>query len=433
MRQTISAAKRLISSLITRGGTDESPMSSTALRPALRERNEEVPPRPSTYIDVKQLIAKYDIAEHASRADGYYKSFAVTDAQFRKPFMAFESPELTCKLSAVLSSLDFFPRVRVLDFGCGTGWLSQSLALMGCEVIAVDVSQRALELGRTFTINKYPELAEYISYVRFDGFTFDLPEGSVDRVICFDSFHHVPNQEQILKEFHRVLTPDGRAVFCEPGPLHSSTPASQLEMRMYDVIENDILIDEVWAKAKQVGFQDIKLSVFGIQPTLCTIDEFSTLQSFEKGRGLLERLYIEAIKPVYDGLRLFVLLKDQADRDSHSRDGLRAKIEAEIQDQGSFYQITGTITNTGTVAWRISGQQPGAVNIGLMRRLADGSWEQDFERISFLTSRAPPESSWTFSCTISKERVGDAELYIDLVSEHIMWFSSRSGPPIRLL
>ena len=229
-----------------------------------------------------------------------------------------------------------------------------------------------------------------------------------------------------------MLTPEGRAVFCEPGPRHSSDPMSQHEMRAYGVIENDIVIQDIWEKAKALGFEDIKLSVFMPQPALCSLDEFETLHSFEAATDILRRVYDAAYKPVYDGLRLFVLLKSAGIRDSRSRDGLQAEVKATLHDEGHTYRIVGTVKNTGGSTWLPSGQEPGAVNVGLALRLPDGTWQQDFKRIQFLQSPAPPDSTRDFGAQIPKDSVGDAEVYVDLVAEHIAWFSFRSGAPVRV-
>ena len=385
------------------------------------------------FIDVKKLIEVYDVAEHARRADEYFKEFSLDRTEFRKPFMGFETVHLVTNLGIVLGNLGFYPGMRVLDFGCGTGWLSQSLALMGCRPIAVDVSKRALELGKTFTAAKYPEIANQITYLPFDGLTLDVPDCSVDRVVCMDSFHHVANQDQILREIHRVLTVDGRAVFCEPGDQHSLAPESQYQMRTFGVIENDIVIDDVWQMARTIGFKDIKLSAFSLQPTLLSLAELASLQSLETATGVLKRAYDEVYKPLYTGARLFVLYKDRETPDSRSRDGLAGVVAAQVEDEGDDYRIFGTITNTGSTTWRASGGELGAVNLGFVLRHRDGTWDWNIGRAAFLDTALSSGGVRKFETRLSKNRIGDAELHADLVAEFVTWFSQLSGTLVRLV
>ena len=383
-------------------------------------------------IDVRELIRRYDIKEHAKLADQYFEEFDSTSPQLYKPFMGSDAVQLIPKLGVILSNLEFFPGMRVLDFGGGTGWLSQSLAMMGCEAVCADVSVKALDLGQQHTQSKYPEISDRVTYLPFDGYNIDLEDGCLDRVVCFDSFHHIPNQAQVLGEFSRVLKPDGIAVFCEPGPQHSLTPASQMEMRNFNVIENDIHIEEIWDIAQKVGFQDIKLSVFMLKPMLCSLSEFEALQSHGKSKNLLRQAYDTSFRPIWSDARLFILYKQPKIQDSRWTEGLGASITASIFDEGNHYLITGKAINTGKAQWRPSGPEPGAVNVGISLLRSSGAFEQDYKRIYFLDQPAPSGSENVFSIRLLKEEVDNAELYVDLVAEQVTWFDLIGHTKIRL-
>src|SRR5579871_951374 len=144
--------------------------------PMASAKPESAPP----LIDVKELIASYDVAEHVRRADGYFEGWTFERTEFRKPFMSLDTIYVLRHLGAVLPLMELFPGARVIDFGCGTGWLAQSLALMGCRAVAVDASRRALELGKAYTNKTHPEVAGQVEYLPFDGVRLDLPDGSVD-------------------------------------------------------------------------------------------------------------------------------------------------------------------------------------------------------------------------------------------------------------
>jgi ubiquinone/menaquinone biosynthesis C-methylase UbiE len=138
----------------------------------------------------------------------------------------------------VLEALRLKPGLTVLEFGAGTGWASRFLTQLGCRVILLDVSATALRIAQELYARCTGDRrsSPHPSFSVFDGRRIDLPDGSVDRLMCLHAFHHVPNPAEMIAEFGRVLRPGGRAAFAEPGPTHSRAAQSQFEMRSYRVV-----------------------------------------------------------------------------------------------------------------------------------------------------------------------------------------------------
>jgi hypothetical protein len=67
----------------------------------------------------------------------------------------------------------------------------------------------------------------------------------------------------------------------------------------------------------------------------------------------------------------------------------------------------------------------------LLRR-PDGTWDRDFERIYFMDIAAPVGSTCESKTEIGKDRIGDAQIHLDLVSEKVAWFASLSETSVRL-
>ena len=71
---------------------------------------------------------------------------------------------------------------RVLDAGCGTGQLSEELALRGCQVVAADISPSLIQVARA----RIPtHLQKNIEFVTGDMISPEL--GNFDYVIAMDS------------------------------------------------------------------------------------------------------------------------------------------------------------------------------------------------------------------------------------------------------
>jgi 2-polyprenyl-3-methyl-5-hydroxy-6-metoxy-1,4-benzoquinol methylase len=99
---------------------------------------------------------------------------------------------------------------RALELGCGTGWLSLELARMGMTVIAVDVSEKSIEIAKGYLEeNPLPPDTGSIDYQVEDLNTIVLPEGAYDCIISFSTLHHVPGIERLIRECHKALKDRG--------------------------------------------------------------------------------------------------------------------------------------------------------------------------------------------------------------------------------
>lgn len=100
---------------------------------------------------------------------------------------------------------------RLLDIGCGTGYLIDLLARTHpAEYVGLDLSEKMLEVAR----------AKDIPGATFtQGLSDDLPydDEAFDIVTCIQSFHHYPNQDRAMQEALRVLKPGGFYILSDTG------------------------------------------------------------------------------------------------------------------------------------------------------------------------------------------------------------------------
>ena len=106
----------------------------------------------------------------------------------------------------VLERLGPAPR-RVLDLGCGAGFLANALAGAGHEVVGVDAAADALAVARRH------DPTGRAAYLRADAFALPFPDGTFDAVCAMDFLEHVEEAEAAIAEAARVLAPGGRFFF----------------------------------------------------------------------------------------------------------------------------------------------------------------------------------------------------------------------------
>ncbi|MCB9896494.1 MAG: methyltransferase domain-containing protein [Planctomycetes bacterium] len=101
---------------------------------------------------------------------------------------------------------------RVLDVGCGAGVGTRMLLRAGAsDVVGVDLRPEALELARA------DDPRDDDAYVLHDlNERLPFPDGSFDVVVALEVLEHVREQQQLVDEIRRVLSPDGVAVVSVP-------------------------------------------------------------------------------------------------------------------------------------------------------------------------------------------------------------------------
>jgi SAM-dependent methyltransferase len=398
-------------------------------------------PREADLIDVRDLMARYSIDELIGAADDYYRNNLGSEPYWlAKPATnADEAVELLAGFAQILAGVRPLPGMRVLDFGAGTGWTSRFLTQLGCEVIVCDASPTALNIAaELFKRNPVAGAQPEPTFLVFDGHRIELADESVDRIICIDAFHHVPNPGDVLREFGRVLRSGGIAGFQEPGPDHSRLPQSQFEMKNYTVIENDIRIRDIQQWATAAGFSDVKLAVFTAHPFHVSIAEYEDYLA----RGVAADRFYEHQRVFVAGHRLFFLAKGAAlQRDSRERIGLAGELTASSTDisssVGETVRLRVTARNTGDAVWLLRPPtQIGTVNLGA--HLYDGEGrllERDHARVALpvpssnATIEPGVEVSFDAELTMPSQP-GSYVVELDLVSEGVAWFSVLDGQSV---
>jgi SAM-dependent methyltransferase len=169
------------------------------------------------------------------------------------PRLLFDFAAMTCLLKA--SELE----APVLDFGAGSGWISEFCARLGLTTVAFDIHgdlENCLRMraGADTRIDR-----RLLGFAHGDGHAMPFSTSTFGHLLCYDTLHHMHDFPKVFAEFHRVLRPGGRAIFVEPGARHSSSPetiAFVTEQKKHDPtwIERDIVLEEMDALARAAGF-----------------------------------------------------------------------------------------------------------------------------------------------------------------------------------
>ena len=192
--------------------------------------------------------------------------FKARDYQFLRDFI---------RIAKYLEQLDITPPMKILELGCGGGWLSEFLAIMNFDVIGSTLASVDVAEGkRRIQALKTKEIPAKLDYIESPMESVDkcLPKqavGKFDCVLVYEALHHAYSWEDTIEAAHRCLASNGILFICrEPNLIHT------LSSYRISILTNthEIGFDKkkLVQKLKRTGFQRItdfngKFG-FGIRP-----------------------------------------------------------------------------------------------------------------------------------------------------------------------
>lgn len=159
------------------------------------------------------------------------------------------------KADALVRALrSFMPEVarpRVLDVGCGHGFVHPYLLRAGCEMVGVDVAADVLGLAK--------EANPGVEYIGYDGERLPFGANAFDAAVAICVMHHVAPADwaQFLAEMKRVVRPGGVTVIFEHNPYN---PLTRYVVRNNEMDEGATLLPypTLCRLMKKSGYQQVQ-------------------------------------------------------------------------------------------------------------------------------------------------------------------------------
>ncbi len=105
---------------------------------------------------------------------------------------------------AIIKTLSALPISKILDCGCGEGWLTRSLSALGKDVVGIDATSRLIKKARQLSADTFYEL----SYEQIiDGES--IPEHPFNAIVFNFCLYQKIGLEQLLKKIKGATTKNG--------------------------------------------------------------------------------------------------------------------------------------------------------------------------------------------------------------------------------
>jgi SAM-dependent methyltransferase len=373
----------------------------------------------------EKQLAPHDVERYNEAHEQWFARMTHSDHLMRKPFgNPRECVEIFQQLGRLFAGLKLAPGMTVLDFGCGTCWLTEFLNKMGMHVVALDVSQTALDVGRQFLAMDQRVNSELlIRLVQYDGRRIPLADCSVDRVACFSSLHHVPNKIEVMHEIYRVMKPDSIFGLADAGIDHDTVPQSVYERETWNVLEDNLHLEELQTIAAAAGFNEMYLTL-APEP-----QHWFPFRGYAQVSERKDALFASAQSFSRNHEVFFFIKGDPLTPTSATPDRLLAELTIDhdalvLNGQTLRRPLRVLATNIGNTIWLANTDNgKGQVKLGMHRFTSAGELaDLDYFRLPLPNDVCPGESVAFEVCHLPNPGVGDYRLEIDMVDEGFCWF-----------
>jgi len=162
-------------------------------------------------------------------------------------------------LTTSLERAGLKPPCKILELGCGSGWMAEFLATMGFEVCGTTISKDDIDdAWRRVKSLEAKGLSPALSFIAspMESVHTTIEPGSFEAVFVYEALHHAFDWHQAVHGSFRCLRSGGWLLLCnEPNVLH--TFVSYRVAKLSNTHEIGFSKRELLAELRQVGFRQV--------------------------------------------------------------------------------------------------------------------------------------------------------------------------------
>jgi 2-polyprenyl-3-methyl-5-hydroxy-6-metoxy-1,4-benzoquinol methylase/glycosyltransferase involved in cell wall biosynthesis len=388
-------------------------------------------------VDFKRAAVEYlgqlsEERRHHLRTKPFY-NLANRPAKYKGEGLDEDARRHFCDFANMAVALALPAGSRVLDVGCGSGWLSEYFARLGYDVTGIDISPDLVEMSRE-RVARVAYGADHETPLRCEFRVHDIEQAPLeekfDAVVCYDSLHHFEDERAVVRNLAAMLGVGGQLFILEgERPPAGSRSEEELRgvMREFGTLESPFDYEYLRALLDEHGF-----AVVG--------DYVSVNGLFE--REMLEgnSLPLRTLATNYHYLTCKKVCEDAPAStvpDSRRPNILCARFQVlgdlpERVVPGELLTVPLAIENAGDTLW-LAGQTVRAGIVMPAVRVFDetGALVSEFHGEPLLPRAVAPGETVRLKIEYAApRRAGSYTLKLDLVDQHVCWFEQRGSEPL---
>jgi len=345
---------------------------------------------------------------------------------------------------------------KILDVGCGSGWLSEYFARLGYDVTGIDISDDLIRMARE-RVASVPYNLDHESAISCRFITHDIETAPLakelgakfDAIICYDSLHHLLDERAVFRHLAAMLDVGG-LLFILEGHKPAAGSATEDELRAvmheYGTLESPFSTDYLRRLLDENGFAVVGdyVSVNGLfEREMLEGARFNSNNASDASEDFETsefRLPLRTIATDYHYLTCMKVVQGASAKsvpDSRAPSVLRAEFTLRETPPprvapGTKFEIRLEIRNSGDTLW-LTGQtvRAGVVMPGLKILDEDGGTVLELHGHPLLPRAVAPGQSVALDIQfVAPDKPGKYTVKIDLVDQHVCWFEERGSQPL---
>ena len=179
------------------------------------------------------------------------------------------------------------PDMKVLEIGCGGGFLSEKFAYNGFQVTGIDPSKESIICAQKHARDNNLD----IDYLNGYGENLPFESNSFSIIVCCDVLEHVSDLKKVIEEISRVLAPGGIFFFdtINRNFVGKLLLKATQEWKSTAFMEPDVHVWDMFIKPKELFklFKEndlITKELKGMSPGINLIAAYMAMRKCKKGR-----------------------------------------------------------------------------------------------------------------------------------------------------
>jgi SAM-dependent methyltransferase/glycosyltransferase involved in cell wall biosynthesis len=387
-------------------------------------------------VDYKRAAVEYlgrlsEERRHHLRTKPFY-NLANRPAKYKGEGLDEDAQRHFCDFANMAVALALPAGSRILDVGCGSGWLSEYFARLGYEVKGIDISPALVEMSRE-RVARVPFGVDHETPLRCTFEVHDIEAAPLsekfDAVVCYDSLHHFEDERAVVRHLASALEVGGQLFILE-GVRPPAGSRSEEELRgvmsEFRTLESPFDYEYLRALLDEHGFR-----IVGDYISVNGLFERETLEGDRLPLQKLATNYHYLIcKKVSDGARASTVPDSLRPGTLRARIALREPAPERLAS-GETLLLSLAVENTGDTLW-LTGQSVRAGIVMPAFRVFDaaGALVSEVHGEPLLPRAVAPGETVNIKIEYRvPRRAGAYKLKVDLVDQHVCWFEQQGSEP----